>query len=45
MTCRFLGNEGKDIGKDYDRYGVGDEGKDRGKGRGKKRKDIWSGKD
>ena len=41
MTCRFLGNEGMD----YDRYGVGDEGKDRGKGRGKKRKDIRSGKD
>ena len=29
MTSQFLGNEGKDIGKDYDKYGVGDEGKDR----------------
>ena len=29
MTSRFLGNEGKDIGKDYDKDGVGDESKDR----------------
>ena len=36
MTFRFLGNKGMDIGKDYDKYGVGDEGKAR---RGKKRKD------
>ena len=39
MTSRFLGNEGKNIGKDYDKYGVGDEGKAR---RGKKRKDRRS---
>ena len=29
MTSRFLGNEGKDIGKDCDKDGVGDESKDR----------------
>ena len=31
MTSWFMGNEGKDMGKDYDKYGVGDEGKDRGR--------------
>ena len=27
-TSRFPGNEGKDIGKDCGKYGVGDEGRD-----------------
>ena len=45
MTFRFLGNKGMDIGKDHDRYGVGVEGKARGKDRCKKRKDRRNGKD